>query len=275
MAEPIIPAEVRHEQPVQRIEAAVKKNILYPPNKGPEIMSQPWERAILREPRNKKVEIKQFVEIERCPAMKEMNEGPDDAMRPDEFPGWFKRAKSLPERTVKAITTKTKDKVRGWFRVDQGTPEEGQTKSQEQLRFERITGQKMAENELDPAELAYIILPHGEKGLLESAVMTGISMVEQRDQAIAGDHPPRKLIVYQEPPTKAWQEAYDCLAACGFEQATKELVGYDADSTPDTHMYVLNWDKFRQIREQRSVSQTNTDLSAARSAVAAAAQIKQ
>lgn len=233
-----------------------QKNILRSPDKGPERMHLPGERAVLREPRPEDpAEIARFLQIENGGAMNEVNETDEDRISPEEMPGWLKSLAERPHVTMKAITADaaavpgSHDEVQGWFRIDQGTPAEGSSGSQEQARYERITGRAMGGNELDPCELTYVPMPDGTPDLMASALLTGCSLVETRDRAIPGDHPRRTVIVFQEPPTPETQESFDALEKCGFERKTQKLVRYDEDDggEPDTHMYVLNWEKYDKL----------------------------
>lgn len=243
---------------------AIQKNVLAGPDKGPERLHLPGERAVLREPRPDNLEeIARFVRIEDGPAMQEVNETAEDRIGPSEMAEWLKDLAKRPHVTMKTITADvsadphTKDEVEGWFRIDQGTPVEGKRVSQEKERYERIAGRVLADNELEPCELTYVPLPNGTPDLMASALLTGTSLIETRDKAIEGTHPRRTVIVFQEPPNDSTRESYDALEKCGFERKTNELVRYDEDGgEPDTHMYVLNWEKYDRIMQEKGQAGT-------------------
>ncbi len=260
MTEPIAPQPTPEQPQSPKGELPVLKNVLA---KGPETFALPGERAGLREPNPKNpAEIQRFMTIENGPAMNEVNETAEDAITLDEMPGWLESLAARPHVTMKAITADAGEyptpehAVQGWLRIDQGTPVEGQDISMERERFQRISGRQMGENELDPCEITLAPMPDGPAGLMSSALFTGVSLIQERDRSVPGEHPPRTVLVFQEPPTPETQESFDALAACGFEQKTGDLVRYDPEDggDPDTHMYVLNWQKFEAIAQKKQAA---------------------
>lgn len=243
----------------------VLKNVLA---KGPETFALPGERAGLREPNPKNpVEIQRFMTIENGPAMNEVNETDEDAITLDEMPGWLESLAARPHVTMKAITSDAGEHptdehaVQGWLRIDQGTPVEGRDLSMERERYQRISGKQMSGAELDPCEITLAPMPDGPTGLMSSALFTGVALVQERDRSVPGEHPRRTVVVFQEPPTPETQESFDALAACGFEQKTENLVRYDPEDggDPDTHMFVLNWQKFDEIAQAKKNALSQAD----------------
>jgi len=278
MTEPIVPKPAPEQPRSPQGELPVLKNMLA---KGPETFALPGERAGLREPNPKNpAEIQRFMTIENGPAMNEVNETPEDAITLDEMPGWLESLAARPHVTMKVITADAGEHptpehaVQGWLRIAQGTPVEGQDISMERERYQRISGTQMGENELDPCEITLAPMPDGPAGLMSSALFTGVSLIQERDRSVPGEHPPRTVLVFQEPPTPETQESFDALAACGFEQKTGDLVRYDPEDggDPDTHMYVLNWQRFEQIAQLKKAALENKEEAAGREGIDAARQ---
>lgn len=100
---------------------------------------------------------------------------------------------------------------------------------------------------------------------MASAIRNTCHLIEARDKKDGlwsdTDKSLRRPVVVFEGDSAVGQFSRDALLAAGFElKSGDKLINYDKGEANDTRMYVLNWDKFLQIKEGRKVSQNHTPL---------------
>lgn len=226
-------------------------------------------------------DIKRMWQIETSPLMtKYINETPEDAnVNKKELREWImKKSYDVKDRKLRnersytklyAVTKNDKDfpdsekprsqDVEGWVRVDGSSAEVNN--DQEKLRYERVTGEKLpsGENYPTPIELAaYIKRPAGPILLMDSAVRTVCHMIAAQDGEVDRNFfitdpngkitPKRIIMAFVEPANTL---SIRVLKEAGFD-LKKEKVSWDEGELPEKNMYVLNWDKFHQIMEEKS-----------------------
>jgi hypothetical protein len=98
-----------------------------------------------------------------------------------------------------------------------------------------------------------------------SALRNAVHLIEDRDKKAGlwsdADKSLRRPVVVFEGDAEIAQFSRDALLAAGFElKSGDKLINYDKGERNDTRMYVLNWDKYLQIKEGRKKSQNHTPL---------------
>lgn len=234
--------------------------------KPQEVTRLPNEGTALREsmPGNKK-EVTQLFRAEKSPYMLEVAGSVEDInQNPEQQRQWMQDMKDRSTVTFRTtIDTKSgNDLAVAWFRIDQGTP--GEKASEERERFERLTKKPLPAETPDPSEIAYAPVP-GNEHLMASALRNACHLIEVRDkengQWSDTDKTLRRPVVVFEGDSEIAQFSRDALLAAGFElKSGKNLINYDKGEAKDTRMYVLNWDTFKTIKEQRKTSQNHTPL---------------
>lgn len=198
-------------------------------------------------------------------------------------PKYAKLNKLLPNSTTQlyAITANDSEfpnslkrrsqKVEGWLRMDGGTPKKVHGKNEEKERYELAMNVTLPNsvNYPSPVELTLIRSRPGRNGprnLATSAIRQACHMIASQDGEVerhfysqnekTGDMQSRRIIMafldnensklgINKASVKAFEEA-------GFELAKKEVFWSDDErksGIPDKDMYVLNWEKLREIRE--------------------------
>lgn len=234
-----------------------------------EITRLPNESTILREamPGNKE-EVARLFKAEKSPYMFEVVGSVDDLNQDlNEQKDWMQSMKDRPTVTFRTAVDAKTDKTAAWIRVDQGTPGEGV--SEERARYARLLKKTHSKETLldetpDPCEIAYAPVP-GNEHLMASAIRNTCHLIEARDKKDGlwsdTDKNLRRPVVVFEGDSEVGQFSRDALLAAGFElKSGDKLINYDKGEANDTRMYVLNWDKFLQIKEGRKVSQNHTPL---------------
>jgi hypothetical protein len=241
----------------------------------PEMTRLPNESTSLREamPGNKR-EVAQLYRAEKSNYMVEVVASLKDINQNlEEQKEWMQSMKDRPSVTFRtAVDTKSgNDLPVAWFRIDQGTPDEDTTvkTSEERARYMRLLKKTHSKETLpdetpDPCEIAYAPVP-GSEHLMGSALRNAVHLIEDRDKKAGlwsdADKSLRRPVVVFEGDAEIAQFSRDALLAAGFElKSGDKLINYDKGERNDTRMYVLNWDKYLQIKEGRKKSQNHTPL---------------
>jgi len=162
-------------------------------------------------------------------------------------------------------------KVEGWLRMDGGSPKKVHGKNEEKERYELAMNVTLPNsvNYPSPVELTLIRSRPGRNGprnLATSAIRQACHMIASQDGEVerhfysqneqTGEIQSKRIIMafldnensklgINEASVKAFEEA-------GFELAKKEVFWSDDErkaGIPDKDMYVLNWEKLREIRK--------------------------
>lgn len=201
----------------------------------------------------------------------------------DERPKHARFNKLLPNPTTQlfAITANNSEypgstkrrsqKVEGWLRMDGGSPKKVHGKNEEKERYELAMNETLPNsvNYPSPVELTLIRSRTGRNGphnLATSAIRQACHMIASQDGEVErhfytqneqnGEIQSKRIIMafldnenselgIDKAAVKAFEEA-------GFELVKKEVFWSDderKEGVPDKDMYVLNWGKLREIRE--------------------------
>lgn len=242
-----------------------------------------------------KDDVSKMWEIERSEGMlKWINEAPDDACKnKQELKDWIE-GKSYDDKNPKKRHKKSNTKlyaitkndagniipdshssrsqaIEGWVRVDGSSADVGE--NLERRRYERIMKTTLPESRdyPSPIELSYIKRPGGPPHLMPSAIRQICHMIitqdgevnrnffyEQADKIVSK----RIVMAFVDPKNPSGTFSERALIEAGFERVVRDDIRWEEDDpkSEQRHMFVLNWEKFQEIRDKLEKSSESNIL---------------